>query len=709
MQKQLLISLLAATALIAGCGGTEDSRAVPVQVPTNPDGSPVTGVLTASFDPTAGVLPTPNNLAYLGSVDGTLNPPVPDPTDFGNPLAAIGTLDGWSTTSPMTTSFSNSVNPASVVPGQSVRIFRVSLSGVGGAVVAVHEELTPGAQFVALINPGDATQRQLVIIPTQPLQEKGHYAVVITSGVTDALGNAATPSQIYGLTKRTAPLVDGSGNSTEPLLPDANAQALEPLRQLTNALEANISAFSGIARADMALTWTVSTQSVYDVMDWVAANAASAANTFVPVPGAGPGGQMATPGAAAVVFAGFIDLPYGLQAPDDEGGFDPTRILSGHWTGVGGSNLTRFNPAVDWRSTQRVPALLTVPIAAPPAGGYPVVIFQHGITGHRAQVMGMADAAAAAGFAVISIDQPLHGINPADATFGGLHASNFTAFFGNIRERTFDVDLIDNVTSAPGPDGEIDGSGSHTINLGRLLTARDNLRQASADILTVAATVPDIFTFNPGTGLPIGVPFDASRIHFVGHSLGAIVGTAAIGAGSDITVATLGMPGGGIARMLDGSPTFAPRIRAGLAAAGVPYPSPDYDQFMFAAQTVIDSADPINHAARAADNAAIHMISVVGDGGASPPDQVVPNNVAGAPLSGTDPLAAVMGLAPVSVTTVEAAGVRGIVRFTAGDHSTLLSPAGSPQAFTEMQSQMAAFLGTTGTVLQITDTAVIQP
>jgi len=318
----------------------------------------------------------------------------------------------------------------------------------------------------------------------------------------------------------------------------------------------------------------------------------------------------------------------------------------------------------------------------------------------------MADAAAMAGFAVISIDQPLHGLTSSAGPTGPLYAGNpagvhATPGFG-ATERTFDVDLVNNTTGAPGPDGIIDGSGTHTINLGSLLTARDNLRQAQADLLTVRATIGSINTVVPG------VTFDGSNVHFVGHSLGAIVGAGVVGATDTFASATLGMPGGGIARLLDASVSFGPRIRAGLAAAGVPSPSAQYDQFMFAAQTVVDSADPINHAIRASANSPIYMISVVGDGGANLPDQVVPNNVATAPLSGTDPLARMMGLASVSQTTIDATGVRGIVRFTAGDHGSLLSPAASLPAFFEMQSQMATFMGSFGTVLQVSDATVVQ-
>src|SRR5690606_21986681 len=145
------------------------SRAVPVEVPTQPDGSPITAIgPTANFDPTTGALPTPNNLAYPGSAGGTLNPPRADATDFGDPTVAISALDGWSTGAPMVTTFAAAVDPATVIPGQSVRVFQVTLSGHGGAVTGVERELSAPAEFVAFISPADPTSTTLVIMPTAP-------------------------------------------------------------------------------------------------------------------------------------------------------------------------------------------------------------------------------------------------------------------------------------------------------------------------------------------------------------------------------------------------------------------------------------------------------------------------------------------------------------------------------------------------------------
>src|SRR3546814_11997302 len=64
------------------------------------------------------------------------------------------------------------------------------------------------------------------------------------------------------------------------------------------------------------------------------------------------------------------------------------------------------------QSEQTIPVLVTIPNAnsgkTMPADGWPVVIFQHGITGNRTQMIAIAPALAAAGFATVAIHLPLH-------------------------------------------------------------------------------------------------------------------------------------------------------------------------------------------------------------------------------------------------------------------------------------------------------------
>ena len=177
-----------------------------------------------------------------------------------------------------------------------------------------------------------------------------------------------------------------------------------------------------------------------------------------------------------------------------------------------------------------------------------------------------------------------------------------------------------------------------------------------------------------------------------------MVGTAFLSYDDSIAAATLAMPGGGVAQLLANSGSRGEAFNNVLAAAGAPPGSPEYSQFLVAIQTVVDSADPINYAtALAATGKPIHMIEVIGDG-------TIPNAVATAPLTGTTPLARQMGLMQVNGSTSGSA----LVRFTAGGHSSFVSPGQSMEAFLEMQTQMAVYAASLGSVLQINDTTVIE-
>ena len=184
--------------------------------------------------------------------------------------------------------------------------------------------------------------------------------------------------------------------------------------------------------------------------------------------------------------------------------------------------------------------------------------------------------------------------------------------------------------------------------------------------------------------------------------------------------------GGGIVGTLIGSPAFGALILGGLAQAGVLPGTPAFGQFAVAAQTVIDSGDPINYAWATA-NKNILAQEVVGGGAPvagdiSPshcascydangkwlPDQVIPNAVAGFPLSGGNPIIAALGLSTITGTTQSATGIRGVVRFTNGTHGSLLDPSTSPQATVEMQTEAVSFLATGGAAVQVVNTNVIR-
>jgi dienelactone hydrolase len=725
MRYRKLLSVALASALLSACSSGDNSpRAVPTPTPTNSNGTTVTAVNTARFDPSTGVLPFPINLLFTGSTDTTLNPPVANPNNFGDPAVALSALDGFSTTSPWTTAFSTAIAPASLRAGQNVRVFQVELTPTRTGVVRVIRELSAGSsttppEYVVALSTSDTSNRTLAIVPTRPLQQGSSYMAVLTKTITDTAGNDITPDTAYFLTKRTAPLATGFGTpgcaSADPLLPNSTACGLEPLRQLTNSQEA-AAATAGVIRDDIVLSWVATTQTVTPVMSAVRSTVRPTTTRVGPT-----GLTTAAAGLPPIadIFAGVMDVNYFLTAPG--GTVPPTSVLTGFWRARAGgyvapfnalgldptsTNVTVANPLPVATSTQTIPLLMTIPNAASgqqrPAAGWPVVIVQHGITRNRSDALAVAATFAQAGWAVASIDLPLHGVDSSSP----FYIQSATSPFRTIaRERTFDVDLVNNTTSAPGPDGRVDGSGVHFINLSSLLTSRDNTRQGIADLFQLATNLPRV-DLN-GDGAP---DIDGSRIAFVGQSLGGIVGTSFVTIEPTVNVATLNVPGGGIARLLAGSPTFGPQINAGLlAGAGLRPGTPDYDRFLLITQTVIDSADPINFAVVQPQAKRVLLQEVVGGpNGTPPPDQVVPNTVAGAPLSGTEPLIAALGLPAITRTTTNAAGVRGAVRFVQGDHGSLFSPTASLPTTVEMQGQMASFTATGGTTVQVTNSAVVR-
>jgi pimeloyl-ACP methyl ester carboxylesterase len=685
------------------------AHAVPVPPATNKDGSLVSGYIRADFDPAAGVTPLPFNLLFLGTTDLTLNPPVADPTDFSDPLVALSAVDGFSTTERWVTTFSgfpNAVNPATVVPGQSVRFFEVST--VFGTIVNVSgivREMTPGVEYVATM----ATPNVLAVIPLQPLKEMTTYMAVLTNDIRDTAGNDATPAQTYHLSKAADPWVDANGNSTSPFFPNATAASLESLRRITAGNEA-AAASAGIPKEDIVLSWTAQTQAITPVLKNLRSIARPAPTQVVPT-----GLNTSILGAPGIanIHIGVITLPYYLGVPSAQNPVAPLteffRAKPGAYVppfdGLGlnpaSTHVTVANPFPVKTSDQTVPLLLTLPNAnsghEKPTAGWPVVIFGHGLGGNRSNLLAAADTLAAAGYAVIGIDAPLHGISPTNATLAALYVEN-TPWADVANERTFDVDYVDNATGAPGPDGNVDASGTHMINLGSMLTSRDNARQGQADLSVLAVTLPTIDA--DGDSLP---DLDASSVTYAGISMGSILGTPFVAVEPLVPSAFLSVPAGGLARALEASPTFGPSIRAGLAAAGLQPGTADFELFFTAFQTVVDSMDPINWIGEVADFKSVVLHEVIGD-------TVLPNFVATAPLSGTEPMIRSANLTPYSATRMDPNGLDSAGRFVPpASHSSLLSPSASPAATAEMQKQMASFVVSRGRAVVVEDASTMVP
>jgi pimeloyl-ACP methyl ester carboxylesterase len=687
---RVLLAAVAASAL-AACFSDGSSSDIGPTDPTSGNGAPAPNTgFTALFVPLGGILPYPTDLYFAGTNDGTLNVPA---SAFNPNIGVVDALDGYSTTATITARFSASIDPASL-SGTSVRVIQVTIDNATKATTGVVRPLVYGVDYDAAVSTElGSNGSTLEIHPLKPLvpstgATNNGYLVLLTDGITDTSGHGAASDADYASFKTALPSCATITQTT-----------LHAICLLTGA-QLQIAGALGVTADHVAVSFSFSTESTSDTLLAVAGTvAASPAQPIGAVFSGLNTSQVGLPlPGHANIYVGDVTIAYYLTEPSAA---DPTAPLTKFWQAAGASpapgidpnsrNLTRFNPVPGpTNPALQIPVLITVPNAnsaagaARPANGWPVVIFQHGITGNRSNMLAIADAFADQGFVVVAIDQPLHGITSAT-----------NPLYQPTHERTFNLDLSNNANGASGPDGVIDSSGLYFINLTSPLTTRDNLRQAVADLLSLTKSLSILDLTSDG------VPdIDMTGVHFVGHSLGGIVGGVYAAVASQVKTATLAMPGGKLSQLVLESPTFAPIIQAKLHASGLDPNTTLFNQFLRDVQNAVDSGDPFNFIAAAAAARPIHLIQVVGP----PPDAVVPNSM-------TARLILAGNLTKVSTpgANVNGAGHRAYVNFTAGNHSSILDPTASLAATVEMQTETVAFAVTNGTVLPISNPAVIQP
>jgi pimeloyl-ACP methyl ester carboxylesterase len=657
MDSKSLLMLVLATFALAGC--VEDSESVtPSAVPGTAEGG-----FKARYVPLAGIVPFPNDLFFNGSLDGTVNIPVSDPDDLGDPLVAINHLDGFSTTAPIHVRFTDAINAATLVGGVNVHVFEVDVDPATTATVGFRSVLIPDVDYsIGVAASADTNGSVMEITPLRAL-DAGYdigtglnvgYLVLVTDGVQSAGGAPATADDSYAaiLAYIASAGAVSTGNAT-----------LDQIAQLVGAHHLIGAGVLGDT-SDVILSFSFTTQDATVVMETVAAiSAPGTPGAFVPV-GTNEDILMAGQVGLSDVYIGSITVPYYSSLTDP---------INGYWDDGAGNDLTRYNPIPAANGTVTIPVMATMPNATAAGafgcaqgGGWPVVIFQHGITQDRTNVLAIAETLGSVCHASIAIDLPLHGIT-----------DNANPFFSAVgaTERHFSLDL-------DGTAG-IDSSGSYFLNPQALLTTRDNFRQAAADLIAVAMAAG---TFDLDGG---GADFDGSDVHFVGHSMGGILGTIFLGVNTDAGSATLANAGASWSTMLVDSQTIGTAVINGLAANGIFPGTQFFLEFVRNAQTVLDAGDPFNYAAQAAADHPIQLFQVAGDA-------TVPN-------SATALMAGEMGLTTMDTGTMvdvgaggpyvftDGAGVRAFVRLTEGGHGSFLDPTDSLAATTEMQSEMAVF------------------
>ena len=678
--KKFILSVFIGVFVLTGCGDTSSSS-VSVEAPYKAGAYIV-------FDSANSDIPYPNNILFSGSTDGTLNLPFDASDSDAAVKTALNALDGFSTSSPISVSFTGDINASTLMSGLKFYEINATASPATGGIPlisAITGELTFGVDYVATVS-----GNKIVLLPIKPLQSNQNYMIVLTKDITDNAGDPIAPDVASELLLQTTPLVDSNGTN-HTTLDIADATKLEGIRQFTQAMIGYTIAQKGIARENIVSAWSFKTQTIGAVAQ-AFSDANKTASLALKDTNLTSQDMLGIPSPLmhgnAEIYAGTLSgLPYYLAKASSNHDTAPlTQSFEFNTT-------TTYMPEIN--ATITIPALVSVPKGqVMPAAGWPVVIFQHGITQNRTNLLAISEAFASIGYAAVAIDLPLHGITD---TTNGLYMATL--------ERTFDLDLINNNTQAAGPDGVIDPSGQHYINLVSLLTSRDNVRQTTSDLIALKNSLASA-VFADANGTLSSTKFDTTHVAFVGHSLGTIAPFGFF-AHADLESVTLAMPGGGIAQLLNNSATFGPVIETGLASKGVIKGTSDYDAFMLATQTVLDDADPINYAMGVGVKQKILAIEVVGGNG-NLPDQVIPNKVATAPLAGTDPLVAYLQATTLKGTAGSLVAPNKTARYTEGDHSSILDPTSSLAATQSMQTIMANFIARQGAAIPVPSSLIDQ-
>jgi hypothetical protein len=202
-----------------------------------------------------------------------------------------------------------------------------------------------------------------------------------------------------------------------------------------------------------------------------------------------------------------------------------------------------------------VPFTLVLPTGVGNASSLPLLFYQHGLGGQRSEVMVVAEAFCAMGYAVVGMDLPFHGSRTPPLPAG---------------------DGVNNITGEHVGDGIGDSAGLAPAFLAFGITSsnpavlpltpsivRDSFRQGHADIFGFIRHMIDGDKAPLVDGLAefAGLNFDPARIHWMSESFGSIHGVPVVALEPAIKGAVFSVGGGGlVVDTLLNSPEYAPAL-----------------------------------------------------------------------------------------------------------------------------------------------------
>ncbi|MEC9384888.1 MAG: Ig-like domain-containing protein [Pseudomonadota bacterium] len=274
MFKKTLISLAVASSLgLTGCFSGSNSGGN-----DNPKPQYAGDALNTTyplFNPAKRQIPTPTDLSFSGSLDGTFKL---DLTADSSPVEiALDSLSGASTVDPITIKTSGQIDKSSLKPNQNIFLIPVKYAS-GDPIQGLSNQEPPTVDLakvaktnfiVDVIDVDDSTA--IRITPTEPLAPNTRYVVGITKGVKDGSGKSIGQDPVYAN-------VTGEGTETDPNFGLVNA-ALAPIRSLVNKFwEPTVSGFAAaisngankLSANDIAMSYSFTTSNDIMVTRYIA-------------------------------------------------------------------------------------------------------------------------------------------------------------------------------------------------------------------------------------------------------------------------------------------------------------------------------------------------------------------------------------------------------------------------------------------------------
>lgn len=562
---------------------------------------------SAVFNPETSEIPLPNILATSTAADPLLGRVANQPMTPLEALAYVNIYEADNTNAvagmnaPIYIRFQMPVDPATVTAA-AVKVFQLGIDA-NGLTESNPLSFTDISTLFDFRYVSGSTDLQL--FPRFPLLPATRYLYVVTSDVKDAAtGRSVVGSFYFEALKATTPLP--AGYSALEMIRDnvytdagKTAVKLSGYAKIMDDLIAKSSTTTVSSRKDIALLGRFITSATgYISSD--ATNDSTKVASRIPVESAlkafaagelgktwvnkvdadnirifEAGTYWASGGLSATDFPSSLKKVVTGTFSSADLSIDPViaqrnRSVLGDLSAVTGAYSPVAGVVQPFRSAAALTGFYHIPRKVPfiylvpenPNGS--IVIFQHGITGYKEQVLALAEALTTYGYAVVAIDLPLH---------GGLAISGHSA----------------------GTEW-----GQDFIQIGAPLASRSNIQQAAFNLNRLETTM------KAGGFIGIaGISEPPGEIKFVSLSLGSIVGAYYLAGNTTLTAGVynstsllndmkgfLSVPGGRLAYLLQQSATFGPLVNSGLTANGIPTGSPTYHNFFQITQSIIDPVDP---------------------------------------------------------------------------------------------------------------------